>query len=119
MNEVWKKLLRSAGWIAAAVVAGMALLLAVGFPTDESGTWVQWIAAGFHIPGIAVLTQFGLCCGFGNALVISDAITGPVHRPTMIGVPILLVANWAALMIAFGLGVSAWQLFQRKVRHGV
>ena len=77
-----------------------ALLIAVfGFGSsralDES--WYHMLLPATQMPAILVLSSIGLCCGFGNGLLISDLISNRWGGLTAVGAPVIFIVNLGLL----------------------
>lgn len=79
----------------------LATLIAVfgfgAFGFDEA--WYHALLPATQLPGIWLLTELGLCCGFANGLVISDVILNRYGGLTPVGVPLLFGANVGVLSL--------------------
>ena len=83
----------------AAEVALMALILVVGLESADH-VWYKAVLLEYaHLPGIYVLSAMGLCCGFFNDLVLTDAPWGHLGPLTAVGVPMLAAANALGLVL--------------------
>ena len=84
----------------------LALLLALtGIPAPDHFALFPEMISLVHTPGMFLLESFGLCCGFGGGLVISDAWTGQVQHPSLVGLLVLAVANALILALLIFLGL--------------
>jgi hypothetical protein len=86
-----------------------------GFPYFGSGLVANaalWEApvAGFHWPGVTVLTLSGHCCGMGRGLILGPSIKGGHVPVTAMGVLILVATNWLVWLVLATLGSAAWHL---------
>lgn len=94
--------LRSLGRRTGVAFAGeAALMISIaiwGFGGWQS-EWYQDVLAMTQLPGIALLTDMGLCCGYYNGLVITDVWGPHWNGLTRRGIPILVVANTAGLLV--------------------
>lgn len=85
--------------VAFAVEVALMISIAIwGFGGWQS-EWYQDVLAMTQSPGIAVLMDMGLCCGYDNGLVISDWVSPHWSGLTQVGIPILVVANTAGLLV--------------------
>ena len=90
--------LRRAAVIAAVIEVPLSILLVVcGIPSPLSRQLLPRAVEFAHLPGILLLERIGLCCGYANSLVISDAWSGPVQHPSAVGVVLLSAANLVIL----------------------
>ena len=105
--------------VAALTVAQLlaALLLGWrGFPyfgsslVTQAAPWELPLAAA-HLPGIAVLTVTGQCCGFRNGRVLGPRVVAGHIRMSAGGVTWLALANWAAWL---ALGSAAGLVWRRR-----
>ena len=95
-----------------AVVFGVESVLMVLIAIFGFGAWeAEWYqeALGFtQVPGTVLLAHMGLCCGYYNGLVITD-VWGPHWGGLrMAGIPILMVANTAGLLVLARLLQAGW-----------
>lgn len=75
------------------------LLLLRGFPyfgsrLVDGAPWWELPVAIYHFPGIQILSAIGLCCGFGNGMVLPSRVVGghiPMH---LSGTLLLALINW-------------------------
>lgn len=83
-------------WKQAAVleIGLMALIGMLGM----NDNWYQLAALTPHLPAVLILSRMGVCCGFASHLVISDAGMSYWGGLTLAGVPMLMIANFAALV---------------------
>lgn len=93
-----RSLVRLTGVAFAVEVALMISIAIWGFGGWQS-EWYQDVLAMTQSPGIALLTDMGLCCGYFNSLVISDVMGPHWSGLTQVGIPILVVANTAGLLV--------------------
>ncbi|HSB55055.1 MAG TPA: hypothetical protein VLD58_11895 [Gemmatimonadales bacterium] len=76
-----------------------ALLLTRGFPyfgsrLVDGASWWELPVAIYHLPAIQALSAVGLCCGFGNGMVLPSRVIGghiPMH---LSGTLLLALTNW-------------------------
>jgi len=90
-------------------------LLITGIPSPFAGPNPPAMAATMaHAPGIFLLTQLGLCCGYVSHLVISDFFAGAVQHPTPLGMVLLALSN-VVMFIAVGCaGGTIWRRISRR-----
>jgi hypothetical protein len=102
--------------VAFAVEGALMISIAIwGFGGWQS-EWYQDVLAAMQSPGIAILTDMGLCCGYYNGLVITD-VWGPHWGGlTQVGIPILVVANTAGLLVLARL-IQAGVRLARRAAH--
>ncbi len=92
------------------------LIAARGFPYYGSAPvfpaplWESPVAV-FHLPGIAVLSLTGHCCGLGRGMVIGPRIRGGHIRMSEEGILALAASNWLAWLALSGL---AWWIRRRR-----
>ena len=60
--------------------------------------WYQLVALIPHLPAVLILSRMGACCGFASHLVISDVGMSYWGGLRLAGVPMLMIANFAALV---------------------
>jgi hypothetical protein len=93
----------------------IALLAVVGLASPFGGAGLaSHFASLAHEPGIFLLVQLGLCCGYFNHTVISDWWGGPVQHPTLFGLAHLAVANAFMLLLIAGCAPAALQWVRRR-----
>jgi hypothetical protein len=109
-----RSLARRTGVAFAAEVALMISIAIWGFGGWQS-EWYQDVLAATQSPGIALLTDMGLCCGYDNGLVISDWVGPHWNGLTPAGIPILVVANTVGLLVLARLTQAGARLARRAV----
>jgi hypothetical protein len=85
--------------VAFAVEVALMISIAIWGLGGWQAEWYQDALAATQSPGIALLTDMGLCCGYYNSLVISDVWGPHWNGLTQVGIPILVVANTAGLLV--------------------
>ena len=94
-----RSLVRLTG-VAFVVEAALMISIAIwGFGGWWQSEWYQDVLAMTQSPGVALLTDMGLCCGYFNGLVITDVMGPHWNGLTQVGIPILVVANTAGLLV--------------------
>ncbi|HEY7768355.1 hypothetical protein [Longimicrobium sp.] len=78
--------------------------------------WYRDVLAATQAPGIALLTDMGLCCGYFNSLVISDVWGPHWNGLTRVGIPILVVANTVGLLVLARLIQAGARLASRSLK---
>ncbi|MBK6424539.1 MAG: hypothetical protein IPJ95_10445 [Gemmatimonadetes bacterium] len=83
-----------------------------GFPyygsslVSNAPAWELPLAAA-HLPGIALLTATGQCCGFRNGRVLGPRIVAGHIRLSAAGLALLALANWGAWLAIGAAGALA------------
>lgn len=93
-----RSVMRLSGVAFAVEVVLMTSIAIWGFGGWQS-EWYQDVLAMTQSPGIALLTDMGLCCGYYNGLVITDVWGPHWNGLTQVGIPILVVANTPGLLV--------------------
>jgi hypothetical protein len=112
-----RSLARRTGVAFAVEVALMISIAIWGFGGWQS-EWYQDALAATQTPGIALLTDMGLCCGYFNSLVISDVWAPHWNGLRRVGIPILVVANTAGLLVLARLIQAGARLARRAAGAG-
>ncbi len=87
-----------------------------GFPyfgsslVSQAPLWELPLAAA-HLPGIAVLTATGQCCGFRNGRVLGPRVVAGHIRLSPEGLALLGLANWGAWL---ALGAAGTLVLRRR-----
>ena len=77
-----------------------ALLIALfgfGSASANDESWYHLLLPATQLPAILALSSVGLCCGFGNGLLISDLISNRWGGLTAVGAPVIFVVNLGLL----------------------
>ncbi len=112
-----RSLARRTGVAFAVEVALMISIAIWGFGGWQS-EWYQNVLAATQSPGIALLTDMGLCCGYYNGLVITDVWGPHWNGLTQVGIPILVAANTAGLLVLARLIQAGARLARRAAGTG-
>ncbi len=105
------------GFIAAVTIGQLVAALLLGwrgFPyfgsslVSQAPLWELPVAAA-HLPGLAVLTATGQCCGFRNGRVLGPRVVAGHIRMSASGLAVLGLANWGAWLALGAIGALAWR----------
>lgn len=96
---------RAFGLLGMALAVELVLIAAVAVvgygPWFGERPWHHTVLQRSQVPGMILLTQMGMCCGYENHTIISDGLDlhwGPI---TLNGLPTLITANAVALLPMF------------------
>jgi hypothetical protein len=93
---------RALGLVAAALAVEVVLMALIarfgvgGFFGEKP--WYQDALSFSQIPGEIILSQMGMCCGYENHTIISDAFDSHWGGITLSGIPVLVTANALGLV---------------------
>jgi len=108
--------LRRALLIAVAIEIPLVVALAIwGIPSPVAHDPIGRVIEATHAPGVAFLESLGLCCGFGNSLVVGDVWSGPVQHPSLVGLCLLFASNLVVLAGLMFLVLLGLRLLNRPV----
>lgn len=116
----WSTIPVAVSCLAAGIVL-MGLITVFGLGGLFSREWYQVALYSTQLPGIALLRQMGLCCGYDNPAVISDVVDLHWGGLTRIGIPILILSNAIGILLLTLLTRSVWHRLRARVRaapHG-
>lgn len=109
-----RRALTLVGVALAAELVLIALITRYGIGSLFAGQALHQVALDVsQLPGSALLVQMGMCCGYENHTIISDALDPHWGGITMQGLPVLIVANTLGLV---PLVVMARSL-RKRLRH--
>ena len=113
--------------IAVLEIAPATVLLVRGFPYMPSvtgsaflagrpsvSTWSE-AAAKSQLPGVALLSAGGLCCGYTNGMIIGDEFYNGYTPMTLIGILYLATANILVCGSVLFAAVRSWHITRRRL----